>query len=127
MSEAVSVRGENALTGPEVLDALRALTMAVGRLEARLAEEDGKVTISHRDALSVQKAIRARAGEIAGKYRLTKEGEKKIRAAIKKETLRMYGIADLHDLPAKRLPACRLYVSGWTSFAAVKEAAACQK
>lgn len=119
---ALSFRAETGLTGPEVMDALRTLTVAVAKLEQRLSDEDGKVTILHKDALTIQRAIRDRAAQIADKYQLPAEGEKRIRAAIKRETLAMYGIQDLHDLPAKRLPACRMFISGWSSYSAVREA-----
>ena len=104
------------------------LVRVVARLEARLSaleEKSDQVTILHRDALCLQRAIRDRAAQIGERYRLSGDAIRKIRAEIKKDALRQYGIRDLHDLPARMLPACRLLIERWSSLAAIKKVMGC--
>ena len=103
------------------------LLSVVARLEARIAalEEDGKVTILHQDALKLGQMIRERARALSKKYELGPAGERKLRAAIKKAVLQQYGIRDLHDLPARRLPAARMLIENWSSYQVIREASLC--
>ena len=103
------------------------LAMMISQLNARLAamEDDGKVTILHQDALKLGQLIKARARVLADKYQLGPAGERRIRAAIKKAVLSQYGIRDLHDLPARRLPAARMLIENWSSYQAIREASLC--
>lgn len=112
----------------QIITAANQLLGAVARLEARIAalEDDGKVTILHQDALRLSQMIRARARILTDKYQLGPAGERRIRAAIKAAVLAQYGIRDLHDLPARRLPAARMLIDGWSSYQAIREAALIQ-
>lgn len=60
-----------------------------------------------------------------GRWAGSKGYRMRIRAAIKKDVLRQYGIRDLHDLPEKMLPACRLLIDQWSSLAAIREVLGC--
>ena len=87
-------------------------------LEARTA----KATARHADVLRIQQLIRMRTGEICGKYRLEDaESVKKIRAAIKKDVLKRWGVKDLHDLPEAALPAVENAIGGWVNIRLVME------
>ncbi len=103
------------------------LAMMISQLNARLAamEDDGKVTILHQDALKLGQLIKARTRVLADKYQLGPAGERRIRAAIKKAVLSQYGIRDLHDLPARRLPAARMLIENWSSYQVIREASLC--
>ena len=103
------------------------LAMMISQLNARLAamEDESKVTILHQDALRLSSMIKARARAVADRYQLGPAGERRIRAAIKKDVLTQYGIKDLHDLPARRLTAARMLIEGWSSWQAVREASLC--
>lgn len=124
MSEAENaliVRQEHQLT--EMSRIALQLGQAVARLEARLSALEaagGRTTIAHRDALSLQRLIRARAGQIAEKYDLPETALPRIRAVIKKDVLRQYHIDDLHDLPENWLPACRALIDGWHSWIVIR-------
>lgn len=124
MNEALSVRDEES---SRLITVTEQLTMIVARLEARLSalEDRGGRTILHKDALALNRAIRDRAAKIVARYDLGEAGEKRIRSAIKKDVLRQYGIRDLHDLPEKMLPACRLLIDQWSSLAAIREVMGC--
>ena len=118
------------LTVPaELIGITEQLVMVVGRLEARLAaleaDKSDKVTILHADVNRLNKMIRQRADVIGARYELDTAGIRRIRAAIRKDVLKQYGIRDLHDLPAKRLPTCQLLISNWSSLAAVKAVIGC--
>lgn len=130
MSEELGVRSEElSVTPAQLVSITRQLAAVVGRLEARLAaleaEKSDKVTILHGDVNRLNKMVRARADAIGTRYEMDTAGIRRIRAAIRKDVLRQYGIRDFHDLPARLLPACQLLINNWSSLAAVKEAIGC--
>ena len=126
----LGVRNEElgVISASQLISVTNQLLSVVARLEARIAalEEDGKVTVLHQDALKLGQLIRERAKVLTDKYQLGPAGERKLRAAIKKAVLQQYGIRDLHDLPARRLPAARMLIENWSSYQAIREAALLQ-
>ena len=123
-SEELGVKVSNA----QILTVANQLLSEIARLNARLSalEDESKVTILHQDALRLSSMIKARARAVADRYQLGPAGERRIRAAIKKDVLSQYGIKDLHDLPARRLTAARMLIEGWSSWQAVREASMIQ-
>lgn len=84
------------------------------RLE-ELEDKQKKLSISHQDVKGLNDLIGIRAMEICGKYTLTGPGdERTIRAAIKKDVKKRYGVSDLHDVPAIALPAVQKQIDRWT-------------
>ena len=116
---------ETAVSLPEITGQL---VRVVARLEARLSaleEQSGKVTILHKDALALGREIRARADEIGARYQLGEKAVRSVRSAIKKEILSQYGVADLHDLPAKALPSCHTAIRMWSSLSVIRAVMTC--
>lgn len=119
MSE-LTVR-ETQIRRQEDLITQMALIVAQLRTEVdELKRGQQAVTVSHADTLAVSRLIRQRAAELRGKYALSEAAEKKLRAEIKKAALTRYGIRDLHDLPARWLPACRALIAAWGSWDVVR-------
>lgn len=111
---------ETAVSLPEITGQL---VRVVARLEARLSaleESKDAVTILHKDALALSRAVRERADEIGARYGLDEKAVRTVRSAIKKDVLRQYSIRDLHDLPAKALPACRTAIRMWSSLSVIR-------
>ena len=74
-----------------------------------------KITVRHADVKRIQQLIRIRTAEICGKYALNAESAKVLRAAIKKDVLKRWGVKDLHDLPAAAKDAVENAIGGWTN------------
>lgn len=80
-----------------------------------------KITVRHADVKRIQQLIRIRTTEICGKYALNAESAKVLRAAIKKDVLKRWGVKDLHDLPAAAKDAVENAIGGWTNIRLVME------
>lgn len=80
-----------------------------------------KITVRHADVKRIQQLIRIRTAEICGKYALNAESAKVIRAAIKKDVLKRWGVKDLHDLPAAAKDAVENAIGGWVNIRLVME------
>lgn len=80
-----------------------------------------KITVRHADVKRIQQLIRIRTAEICGKYALNAESAKVLRAAIKKDVLKRWGVKDLHDLPATAKDAVENAIGGWTNIRLVME------
>lgn len=81
-----------------------------------------KITVRHADVKRIQQLIRIRTAEICGKYQLTDpESAKVLRAAMKKDVLKRWGVKDLHDLPAAAKDAVENAIGGWTNIRLVME------
>lgn len=80
-----------------------------------------KITVRHADVKRIQQLIRIRTAEICGKYALNAESAKVLRAAIKKDVLKRWGVKDLHDLPAAAKDAVENAIGGWTNIRLVME------
>lgn len=95
------------------------LGVIVGSMQRRMEELEAKqaaVTILHDDVKRLQALIRNRAAELCEKYAL--DGAKDaqvIRAAIKKDLLKLYLVKDLHDLPAIARPGCEDRIRAWSN------------
>lgn len=101
---------------------LEKITLQMGRLvmnmQERMDELEAKqaaVTIDHKAVLRMNGMIRSRAAELNRKYKLKDGGEAAIRAAIKKDLKKRYGIRDLHDLQERTLPGAETMITTWTS------------
>lgn len=79
-----------------------------------------QVTVSHQQALQLQRLMRNRAEEICAEYDLDPaKHAAAIRGAIKRQLLDIEGVTDLHDMPlANRDPAV-VWIKSWHSFSTV--------
>ena len=97
----------------------------IGTMQRRmddLESRQARVTALHGDVKRIQALIRGRADELCRKYALTDpESAKVIRAAIKKDVLKRWGVKDLHDLPDAALPAAESAIGGWVNIRLVME------
>ena len=97
----------------------------IGTMQKRMDELEARqaaVTVSHGDVKRIQQLIRLRADEVCGKYGLTDpESVKRLRAAMKKDVLKRWGVKDLHDLPAAALPAGTGAIGSWVNIRLVME------
>lgn len=103
---------EIGLTARELAGYVAQLGRIVSTMQRRMDEMERerlqRLTISHAQALRLQRAIRARAAEVCAKYALTTpQDAATFRAAIKKELLARWGIRDLHDLPLAAMDNAR--------------------
>ena len=91
----------------------------IGQMQRRMEDLEARqaaVTISHADVKRIQARIRARADELCGKYNLAdRESPKKFRAAINKDTMKRYGVKDLHDLPAAGMAGAENMIGSWVN------------
>lgn len=79
-----------------------------------------QVTVSHQQALQLQRLMRNRAEEICAQYELDPaKHAAAIRREIRKQLLDAEGISDLHDMPlANREPAA-IWIESWHMFSIV--------
>lgn len=97
---------------------LAAMQRRMDEMEAR----QEKITVRHADVKRIQQLIRIRTAEICGKYQLTDpESAKVLRAAMKKDVLKRWGVKDLHDLPAAAKDAVENAIGGWVNIRLVME------
>ena len=91
----------------------------IGQMQRRMEDLEARqaaVTISHADVKRLNQLIRIRADEICRKYSLDDpESVKKFRAAIKKDTMKRYGVKDLHDLPAAGMAGAENMIGSWVN------------
>ena len=96
----------------------------MARMQHRMDEMEArqeKITIRHADAKRILQLIRIRTAEICGKYALNADSAKVLRAAIKKDVLKRWGVKDLHDLPAAAKDAVENAIGGWVNIRLVME------
>ena len=79
-----------------------------------------QVTVSHQQALQLQRLMRNRAEEICAQYELDPaKHAAAIRREIRKQLLDAEGISDPHDMPlANREPAA-IWIKSWHMFSIV--------
>ena len=81
-----------------------------------LEERQRQVTLDHEEVRLLMSLIRLRADEFCEKYALADAGSvRAVRAAIKKDILKRYGVKDLHDVPAIARLAVQAQINKWTS------------
>ena len=101
------------------------LGTVIGTMQKRMDEMEARqrqVTVGHGDVKRIQQLIRLRTEEICGKYGLQDpESVKRLRAAMKKDVLKRWGVKDLHDLPDAALPAVESAIGGWVNIRLVME------
>ena len=115
--------GETALTLRENVEQLGEYLMnlgkLIGRMQRRMEEleaQQAAVTVSHREALRLRAMIRARGEAYCEQYGLrSAESMRAVRAAIKRDLRRRFGIYDAHDLPAAQLHTAEEEITRWTS------------
>lgn len=90
--------------------------------EKRIAALERRcITINSKQAKALSKRIGVRAQAVSDKYSLSKKSCGSIRTAIRREVLRQYGIADLHDLPVGYYELAGQLVDGWSSYTMVRK------
>lgn len=112
---------ENALQVNTVLNQMAQLMASMQRRMDEMEARQEKITVRHADVKRIQQLIRIRTAEICGKYALNAESAKVLRAAIKKDVLKRWGVKDLHDLPAAAKDAVENAIGGWTNIRLVME------
>ena len=112
---------ENALQVNTVLNQMGQLMAGMQRRMDEMEARQEKITVRHADVKRIQQLIRIRTAEICGKYALNAESAKVLRAAIKKDVLKRWGVKDLHDLPAAAKDAVENAIGGWTNIRLVME------
>ena len=111
-----NVRQVNAVLG-QMAQLMASMQRRMDDMEAR----QEKITVRHADVKRIQQLIRIRTAEICGKYALNAESARVIRAAIKKDVLKRWGVKDLHDLPAAAKDAVENAIGGWVNIRLVME------
>ena len=92
------------------------------RMDEMEQESARRATISHAQALQLQRAIRARAAEICRQYALNDpQDAAAFRAAIRKELLARWQVRDLHDLPLNALCGAGEQIARYADFGLVME------
>ncbi len=117
--------GEIAVNTRKMGEMILQMAGMMAQLQRRMDEMEqaqAAVTIRHADVKRINRMIRQRAEQICGKYELTDpESRKVIRAAIKRDLLKRFGIGDLHDLPAAALERAGSLVDSWVNIRIVME------
>lgn len=79
-----------------------------------------QVTVSHQQALQLQRLMRNRAEEICTEYDLDPaKHDAAIRGAIKRQLLDIEGVTDLHDMPLANRDPAAVWIKSWHSFSTV--------
>ena len=98
------------------LNRMGALLEHVMRRMDQMENQMRAATVTHEEVKGLTRLIRNRAAELCEKYAL--DGAKDaqaIRAAIKKDLLKLYLVKDLHDLPAIARPGCEDRIRAWSN------------
>ena len=97
---------------PKIVQTMMMMQQRLTELE----ERQRQVTLDHEEVRILMSLIRLRADEFCEKYALTDAGSvRAVRAAIKKDILKRYGVKDLHDVPAIARLAVQAQINKWTS------------
>ena len=113
---------ENAQRMSEMILQLGTMIGTMQRRMDELEDRQRQVTVSHGDVKRIQQLIRIRAQDLGQKYGVTDpETGKILRAAMKKDVLKRWGVKDLHDLPEAALAAVENAIGGWVNIRMVME------
>ncbi len=113
---------ENAQRMSEMILQLGTMIGTMQRRMDELEDRQRQVTVSHGDVKRIQQLIRIRAQDLGQKYGVTDpETGKILRAAMKKDVLKRWGVKDLHDLPDAALAAVENAIGGWVNIRMVME------
>lgn len=98
-----------------------AAIVAILRKEVDTLQKNAQqVTVSHQQALQLQRLMRNRAEEICARYDLDPaKHAAAIRREIRKQLLDAEGISDLHDMPLANREPATIWIKSWQSFALV--------
>ena len=114
--KSVATMGENVRQMGEMILQMGAMISTMQRRMDELETRQAKVTVLHGDVKRIQAMIRSRADELCRKFGLQDaESTKAVRAAIKKDVLKRWGVKDLHDLPDAALPVAESAIGGWVN------------
>ena len=92
------------------------------RMDEMEKERAQRVTVSHAQALAMQKRMRYRAAAICEKYALSSpEDAAAFRKAMKAAVLSRFGVRDLHDLPLYALEDAERQIDGYADIGLVME------
>lgn len=102
------------------LEQMAAIVAMLRKEVDALQKNARQVTVTHQQALQLQRLMRNRAEEICAQYALDPaKHATAIRSVIRRQLLDAEGITDLHDLPlANREPAA-IWIKSWQSFSTV--------
>lgn len=114
----ITRQGEQVAQMEQIVQVVVRLVAEVERLDREMRRQ---VTVSHRDALAIGRAISSRSKDYAAQYHLEPEQAKKIRKAIKRDVLKRWSICDLHDLPEREKETCVAWIGEWADFALIAE------
>lgn len=99
----------------EILFRMGKMITAMERRMEELEAKQKQITACHDDVKRLNELINIRTREMCAKYQLTDPGdERAIRAAIKKDIKKRYGVKDLHDVPEVALMAVQKQIDRWT-------------
>ena len=113
---------ENAQRMGEMILQLGTMIGTMQRRMDELEDRQRQVTVSHGDVKRIQQLIRIRAQDLGQKYGVTDpETGKILRATMKKDVLKRWGVKDLHDLPEAALAAVENAIGGWVNIRMVME------
>ena len=113
---------ENAQRMSEMILQLGTMIGTMQRRMDELEDRQRQVTVSHGDVKRIQQLIRIRAQDLGQKYGVPDpETGKILRAAMKKDVLKRWGVKDLHDLPEAALAAVENAIGGWVNIRMVME------
>ncbi len=101
------------------------MAQLVGLLDARLAKLEGtlkaRVTITYAQSAALLRASQGQTAALCAKYGLPAErAGKALRAALWRDFRREYSVQNRADLPATLYEQATEFVSGWTSYAAIR-------
>lgn len=90
--------------GRYVVELARVMSIMQARLN-EMEESQRAQTYSHDEVKELNRAIRGTACGFCEKYNIGPDCEKMVRAAIKKDLLKKFGVRDFHDLPVNAMTA----------------------
>lgn len=97
-----------------------AAIVAMLRKEVDTLKNAQQVTVSHQQALQLQRLMRNRAEEICAEYDLDPaKHAAAIRSAIKRQLMDVEGISDLHDMPLANRDPAAVWIKSWHSYSTV--------
>ena len=97
------------------------LESAIQRISELEQKQEPPLTITHRQQKALLAVIRDRADELTVKHKLAQKDKTALRRAMKQELLRLYGIEDLHDLPASCHYEAYEWIKRWSRLALIRK------
>lgn len=102
------------------LEQMAAIVAMLRKEVDTLQKNAQQVTVSHQQALQLQRLMRNKAEEICAEYNLDPaKHAAAIRGAIKRQLLDIEGVTDLHDMPLANRDPAAVWIKSWHSFSTV--------